>query len=411
MFRHAAICLLILSPVSLFTTQAAPPAVPTSHLAVDVVALKSGKSLRGAVVESRPDGTLLVAVSSDWLKSHDPKWWEQVSKDNTDRETQAWDQLQERLIAWKDAAQAEPRLHFFLTQQQQELDARRKAEDPAPAEFLWIEVPRADLSRTVIAAPERRRVAALAWYAGIANVEQRGFQTLKRDLTTLDFPADAAAPDLSVRLPAWEQSAEEWAARQALVEFSLTEPLEFQGMGTTLTRTGEGAQIDWNTLLTGLLEDQTQSLLNELAGPGSPLAPPQTEQNSSAVREATRLKRRGFRVTRMATLREGEVQVESEFFARVSEPTRWVSVWKGQRVANDLEPRVELEAKIAADPQVQQILQVLQAVGGNSDSVITRAIRHGAAVMDAQAEVDGEFLAFRDRYLQRLDRPRLFVMP
>src|SRR5262245_20868424 len=70
---------------------------PASALCVDVVRLKSGKTMRGAVLHQSVDGSLTMAVSREWLQKTYPDVYQQQVDDQSTVERQAWEQLRDRL--------------------------------------------------------------------------------------------------------------------------------------------------------------------------------------------------------------------------------------------------------------------------------------------------------------------------
>ncbi len=407
------ICLLALTSISPAAPPPLPgpmtsvPVTPVSQLAVDVVPLKQGKPLRGAVLEQRADGSLLMVVAEAWLKQHDPVRHAKLLEDTAQTRQRAWQTTAERIDVALGQPVESPRLRFFLEQEQQRLQKLRDAEKPPVPEFLWVELKRQEISKVVRPAPDRHRIGIFAWYAKLGDIEQRSAASLQKELASLDYPVAGPLPDLGTRLSPREQSDQEWAARLAIVEYGLSDPVEFQGTGDLLVQTGTGKGPDWQAILPALLEQQTQGLLKDLLGQPPIPAPDESARLQSAIARTKQLGRRAFRVTRVdAPATQGQVAVESRFLVQLEDET-WRPVWSCRQFANSSQPREELEQKIAADPQVQAIVRSMQALGLTGDDLLRQAIRHGAATMDAQEQVNGEFLQFRDRYLNRLDGPYL----
>lgn len=396
---------------ALSLAEGAPPAVPVPQLVVDVVTLKQGKPLRGAVVEQHPDGSLLMVVSESWLKAHDAQQYAEVIQEDAKSQQLAWKGVLDRIELRLSEPLESPRLKFFLEQEQSRLSKLRQASSKTP-DFLWIELPRLDVARVIQPSSDRQRLGIMAWYAELPDVETRSVTSIRKELLGLDFALDGPLPDLGSRLSPREQNDAEWSARLAIVEYGLSEPIDFQGTGETLIRTGTGRALDWQAILPGLLEQQTQRLLDELVGVESAPAAAVMEATwlKPAIAETRQLNRHGFRVTRVGSDPvAGKVSVDSRFVARLGDDV-WRTIWTSTHTADNTKNRPELEDKIAADPQVRAILRTVQALNIGSEDVVKQAIRHGAATMDAQAAADTEFYRFRDRYLQRLDGPYLPVI-
>ena len=74
-----ALGMVIASPVV-----AQPKPVGVGHPAVDIVTLKSGRSMRGVVAYQEPNGSVTMVVSREWLGSANPSLMETVLKENQD---------------------------------------------------------------------------------------------------------------------------------------------------------------------------------------------------------------------------------------------------------------------------------------------------------------------------------------
>ncbi len=382
-------------------------------LAVDVVTLKSGRSLRGAVLNRQPDGTLTMAVSRAWLEHADPmEFAKQAERDaNLQRaaRTETRDRIEKELADPPEA----PRLAFFLKQELKRLEKELAAEKPVPPQFLLLDLPPAQVAKTVPASAERQRIALFAWSEGLAGVETTSAQTLRKQLIEAGIGVDGPAPDLSDKLPARPQSDAEWSARLALVEYTLAESLDFQGMGDTLVRTGDGQKISLAAVLPKLLASQVDSLLGDFLEPGR--KPRQNNPRDKdvlrpAIAIAEKNRQHGFRVTRLELNAERlAVAVQTDFVAKL--PDRdWQTIWSQTETADGSKPRPEAEARIADDPQVKTMLESLNGLGLAGDDTLRQAFRVGAATMAAQQAADARFFEFRDRYVKRLDGPML-VLP
>lgn len=379
-------------------------------LAVDVVSLKSGKTYRGAILTRQDDSTVTMAVSGEWLRKSDAKEFDRQSQAARDSQRAAWTQTRDRIAKWLADPPDSKSLTFFLKQELQRLDKELQAETPPETRFLVLEIPGSQVGKIVPAPPDRQRFAIFAWNEGLAGVETRSAAELRKDLLATDIDLDGPLPDLSVLLPAREQSEAEWSARLAIVRYTLDEGLDFQGMGDTLVRTGDGAQLDLAAILPKLLSSQVDSLLGDLLEPGlkpkaSPTAKPQALKPAIAIAEKNH--HIGFRVTRLdLNVDRLAVTVHTEFVAQLASGD-WQPVWKHAESADGSKVRADIENRIANDPQVKTVLESMKGLGAGD--AVTQAIRVGAATMTAQQAADTKFFAFRDRYAKRLDGPPLFV--
>lgn len=408
--RQSSGALLILV-MMVSSSLAQPKSAPRDQLAVDVVSLKSGRSVRGAVLSRGPQGDLSIAVSRAWLKSANPEYYEQQSAANRKAEHAAWVQTRDRLKALLETPPAEQSVASFYQSELSRLDDLLEREEPPEVPFLILDLPAAAVGRVTLAAPERRQLALRGWQAELPDVETRDAASLKQLLLKAAVPLDGPPPDLSDRLPAQPQSDREWSARLALVEYALGKPLDFQGMGSTVVQTRAGEPIELATVLPKLLQEQVNSVIDDLLGNAKPAAKPQDDREwlKPAIAAADRAGANGFRVTRLQLNAETRrVLVETRFVAKLG-PGDWRPVWAASEQMDGTEARPAQEEQIAADPQLKPALKSLQALGLDVDVSLQQAIRVGAATMAAQQAADARFFEIRDRYLRRLDGPRLPV--
>ncbi|MBI1310559.1 hypothetical protein GC176_04560 [bacterium] len=414
---------------------------PQNRLAVDVMRLRSGEKLLGAVLNESSEGTLRVAVQRDWLRKSLPDYYRSVVSDETAAQQKIATELIERIDRWVAEVKSRPpeqtdtkQLLAFLDDQQSQLEQRLKQlQDGATkldattidggleTQFVLLELPRGQVSSHFIQAAEQRRIALLAWRERFREVETLTADQLRAALESrkIDVADNTEPVDLSDRVPPAAQTDDEWAARQAIVEFQLVRPLEFQGTGGALFRTdGDAAQVDLAAMLPQLLQSQlTSQLADLLEEPGlgnagrarkTAKATASTESLGQAIREAEQLGLRGFRVTQLdLDLPRGQARVTEQFVARMP-GKQWKIVWS-ETVAEDArQARAAAEEQIGNDPQVKQLLQIAKQLGGAGDQVKT-AVRFGAATMAAQQSAAARFFTFRDRHTQRLDGPPLRV--
>lgn len=379
-------------------------------LAVDSVTLKSGRPLRGAILSRQPDGTVLMAVSRDWLKQADPKEFDQLSQQSDDEQRAAWADILERIDPLLANPPKSQRLRIFYQRERERIAKLLKDDAPHTTLFLIREISGNHVGKLLPAAPERQRLAMFAWKEGLSKVEAKSAAELQKELDAAGIDIEGALPDLSDRLPVRKQSDAEWSARLAIVCYTFDESLDFQGQGDTLVRTGEGQQVDLAAILPKLLSRDVDLLLNDLFNPGGKAkmkASPGKNAYQSAIRIANQIDQRGFRVTRLDVQAERlAVSVQTEFVVRFADAD-WQPAWKHAESADGTQKRPEVERRIAADPQVKTLLESLKGLGLGADDAVTQAIRVGAATMAAQQAADAKFFEFRERYVKRLDGPVL----
>lgn len=389
-------------------------AIPLSELGADLVAIKKGPRLLGAVLGKNAEGTLSVAVERGWLEGKYPKLFDEESAREIADARKLNEELRDRLDEWRREREESPRLLGFLKDEaarvERLLGEPEKGAKPAASQFMLLRFDADQVERTFIQPPPRKQVALVAWRERLDGVESRPAADLSRELTKRGLrDANDAPIDLSDRLPPQRQSEKEWAARRALVEYAYHKSLDFQGTGDLLVKTGdEKKALDLGQIFTAVLQSQLLDLFDPLADK----KPREASRKGldSATRTAESEELRGFRVTRVnQDLASGRVSVETQFVAQLPGPT-WQPVWSSMQTLDATKPRGDLEKRILADPQVSKALDLIKSTGVlGSDKEINTALRFGAATMEAQQNADTRFFEFRDKYTRRLDGPPLMV--
>jgi hypothetical protein len=414
--------LLVLAGVS--AARADKP-VAVTELAVDQVSLKGGPRLLGAVLGREADGTLAFAVRRAWLKKAHVKFYEQALRDETAETRAAFIELGERIAEWRKVRKNEKELEFFLDKEVERVEKELKALEAGTREedavFVVVDLPPAKIDRVLTQPPQRRRIAQAAWREGLADIETRSTTGLEHELKQKKIePVDDPDALLDL-LPPRRQNDAAWAARQAIVEYRFCKPLDFQGTGDVVVRSGDNVKVDdFAPLIGELLKSVVggDSLEDLLGAPPAGGGRKPTGTNpagekwlASAVKIADSEGVAGFRVTRVEqNLAAKRAAVETRFVGRLPDGS-WKSVWQ-QRVAADAsKPRPDVEQQIENDPRVRAALQLFKTLGAQGDEQVKLAIRFGAATQEAQKEADSRFFEFRDRYLKQLDGPVLRVQP
>jgi hypothetical protein len=390
-----------------------------SRLAADLVKLKSGRTLRGTIAHSEPDGSLTLAVSREWLRKADPKLLVNVEADEARTRPAALEQLRDRIKAELAKVPEESGVATFLRSEAKRIE-KLLAEPTPPAEpaaterpqFVWIELTKKKIAKIAPATADRKQVAGWSWYEKLANVETRDAEDLARELRRKRIDPSQALPDLSDRLPLRVQDEREWSARMALVTDALGKPLEFQGTGDLLVRADRSKNAgDIAPLVAKMFGGQVDSLLKDLLSEGRPAAATSKPPNAwlePAIKEAERDKARAFRATRLDfSLERRQATVNSAFVVQLA-GGKWEILWSDRRTEDGAQARPEMEAGIATDPQVKSALSLFKSLGANGDDQVGSAIRFGAATMAAQQAVNQHFLKFEEPYLRQLDGPPLW---
>ncbi len=408
---RAGLQLIVLGIVIVSPAIAQPKPAGVGHPAVDVVTLKSGRSLRGVVASQEPNGSVTMVVTREWLGSANPTLLETVLKENQDGRRKSWTEARDRIVERQKSPIESPNLVFFLKQEKERVDQLLADRNPPEIDFLWMDVRHETIARIARANPDRQKIALLGWNEHLPHVETRDASSLEKELKNRGVKLEVAPVDLSDRIPPKLQSDEEWAARLAIVEYSLAEPLDFQGMGDVLARTREGEPVNLGDVLPKILQQQLGSVFKDLLSDGRPQQKPKgdTEWLVGAIRQAEREKLHGFKVTRLDIDPNAmRVTVETRFVAKLAE-SRWRTVWQATETGDGTKPRPQAEARIEQDPQLKTAVDSLKSLGLAEGDMLKQAIRIGAATMATQQAADAKFALFRDGYVRRLDGPPLVI--
>lgn len=406
--------LIALAVIGNRSAAAAPPVkkAAAGALAVDAVSLKSGRTIRGAILQKHADRSVTMAVSRAWLQTAHPELFAQQDALDLKTQREAWTEARDRL---KDLLATPPesqQLTFFLQSERDRLETNLTAEEPKRADFFWMEFTNSQVARVNAATTEHQKLAVIAWNEGFVDVETQDAGSLQKELAKRNIRLDGPTPDISSRLPALPQDDREWAARQAVIEYVYRQPLDFQGMGDTLIRTGEGQKPDLTAVFQKVMQQQVDSLLKGLLNEGPSRPEPvksDRELFAPAISAAESAGLRGFRVTRLQMDPDrNRVSVETRFLAKADQ-NRWQTVFITTEVADTSQARPDLEARIKDDPQVKSILETIKTVVLFDDAPLQTALRTGAATMSALQAADQVFFAFTNRYTQHVDRPKLLL--
>ena len=375
------------------------------RLAGDQVLLRNGFKLRGVLFE-QSDKSVTLLVSAKWLSTTNAKLHQSSKRETMAAHEAGLEQLVRRLKA--EPPPAGEAIAPYFKQQLNDAQAEWDKADDVDPEFLWLTLPMKEVLRVDAATPELRQLLTWAWAEELDRAEARSVDELSRDLKARNVSPVGWPRPFIERLPAREQTDNEWAARRALVEYALGSRLDFQGTGDVLVRAGKEAQADAGPLLVDLLKQQLQSQLGDLLGErpakngGNNAA--KAESLAKAIQTAESEKRNAFRATRLELASDlQQASVTTQFVVRLADGS-WRTVFQHTERADAKQVRPEIEKRIQDDPQVKRVLDLTRQLG---DGQIQQAIRFGAATMTAQQTCDREFAAFRDVYLPSLVRPTL----
>ena len=380
------------------------------QLGVDVVSIKDGPRLRGAVLSRDKAGNVTMAVDRDWLKQASAEFHDEFAGRERKETCRSLTQLQDQTKAWLERRPDDGELQFYLNNQLKRLEKEAAALDDksksSPPQFMTVRIPADQVKRLYRQPRARKQVALVAWSERLANVETTSVSELARALRKEGIEPNTQEVDLSDRLASAPQNDRQWAARMAIVEYQFRKPLDFQGTGSLLLRTGEKPQgPNLNDLVGEMLKGELGKNLADLLGGAAGGKSVSGPWYASATKTADKEGLLGVRVTRVnQNLAAKRVSVETRFLARMP-GGKWDTVWSYTETANAAQPRPELEARIAKDPQVQKTLGLIKSIGLAAEQNVQLAMRFGAATMEAQQTAAGQFYKFRDRCLRRLSGP------
>ena len=395
-----------------------------TRFAVDMVTLKSGVRLRGALLGEQPDGTVSMAVQREWLKANRPDMFREATAGEAEQAQRQLSDLENRLQKWIAGRRDVNDLVAFLETELDRVRNQNQTLKKNPGEgldtqFVMLSLRKGQLDFWFAQPPENRHIAGLAWTFRLDDVESRELDDLVAELEKRDIDPKLDQPRLQDRVPGRSQSDREWAARQAVVEFAFGKKVEFQGIGTALFRTGRDAkQIGMEQMLAEMLPQILQSQLGGLAdllnepglGGARPNAPASREPDlSKAIAVAKKEDVAGFRVTQLElNIARQVARVNERFVARMPDG-KWTTVWSATVNGDATQARPGLRERIEKDPQVQQVLKTVKGLGVGLEQQLNTAMQFGAATMEAQQEADKQFGEFRQSFLKRLDSPPLNV--
>ncbi|MAV37093.1 MAG: hypothetical protein CMJ59_16740 [Planctomycetaceae bacterium] len=413
MKRLLANCLVLLLTSGLATGQR--PRGSPKRLAVDVVSVKGGPQLFGAVLSRSADGGLTMAVERAWLEKTYPRYYQELAAGERALATAAREGLTRRIERWQRRRSEDANLVLFLREQAQQVAKPLDAAAATTSQFVMIELAAGEVRNVFRQPPRQRRIAELAWALRLDNVTTRTANHLQRELQKREVDV-AKAPQLADRFGTLPQGEQEWAARMALVEFRLRKKLTFQGEGEYVARTGSGAdKVDLNDLVNQIVGQQLGAQITDILG-GDVAKRPKVEWRKKVIREAEYEGVSGFMVSRlMRDFRRTDkgfvfpdaAVVELSFFAKMPDRS-WRVVWRHQekRVARTVDPR-RAEA-VAAAPRVRTVMEFMKKLGlAGNEKVVDSLLAFGAATMAAQEAGNLAFGRLLLRHTQQLDGPPL----
>lgn len=394
---------------------------PAQKRAVDMAALAGGQRIFGMLAAPPSDDKVVFLVQRQWLQTHQGELYRAATAGEDDRRKQAWKELRQRLLAWRER-RTEPKvfvdfLERSLREAESQLASQEKAAEPTePSQLLMLELPKAKVRNSYLQPPEMRRLLGLAWQERLENTEDLSAAEITEKLKARGVDVERAQPDLSDRLDVQPQTDRQWAAKVAVVEFEILGEPHYQGTGGVLVRAGNDQhRAKVGDLVGELLQDQLGGALGDLlngAGGAARVSPDDRhrEATEKALASASADGFRGVRVSYLdQELANRRVTVDDRFFARMPDDS-WQAIWRQSATLDATQASKEEDERLAADPQVAEILKSVKGLGldANQDLFKT-ALRFGAVTQQAMWATDREMAQFLLKNTRRLIGPPMFV--
>lgn len=418
------IAFLLLSCAFACPSIAQLPDVDDRRLGVDCLKLVGGARIYGfSLGEISPRGTsdasLRFAVQRDWLETtHADLFREALEKEVADRESTK-ESLLRRIDDWiaERHTNTDKELLRFLHSERGRIAGMDVAATNTPV-FMILEISQDQVRELTMAKPQFRHIAGIAYEHDMENIVRTPATLLLKKMQEQGIDPFAEAVDLTDKLPQLPQQTDrQWVARQALVEFQLRKPLEYQGTSSTLLRRNSdnnGAAPDIGSLISQLMSSSSSDAISQL---GAELGLPEFQNQPSSgdqwwkriTDEAEKEGFRGVLVTRLKqNLLSPQVTVETSFLAKESEGNWFIALeFKSSADANQ-QPAERID-RIKDDPQIQSVINTLKTLGLDASDRLEQALRHGAATEFAMNQATGQFFTLLSKHINRLDRPDLVL--
>jgi hypothetical protein len=407
------------------------PSGSRNSLGVDEVKLSSGQKMYGVVMGQNPQRGVTLLVERQWFEKTYAKQYQKHLEEEVKSLKKSRSDILARLNEWqKDRSSDEELIRFIkeektrVAEDQNNVDARSVSKQ----KFTLVKYSPQEIKTLFVQPAERRKIAGCAWQQGLDRVTNRTTKSLTRELKQQGIDIATVKVDLTDQIPAaTNQSDDEWNARVALFEYVLRKELDYQGTSNHLIRIdgqnpvnpqalisqllggGLGLERFQGDLSEGGLIDQLMSELN-IDGDRKRAVSKQTKWWQATTVAAENEGFRGVRITRVNQEFGSPIaKVETFFFAKMA-PGEWKQIASFNASANrDQQDPADI-ARIKEDPQVKQIMGIMQSLGsGGNKNLIDIALRQGAATEQAMLKCDQDFFDFVNRYTVSTESPPLTV--
>ncbi|MCH2181845.1 MAG: hypothetical protein MK108_07560 [Mariniblastus sp.] len=381
------------------------PKTPKNRLGVDVANLSNGKRLYGVLLGKTDRGEVKIAMEREWLKRTHRDLYDLYRAAEVTARQKSTEQLTQRIDRWAQQRAGDALLSTFLEDEKKRIESGNTQPGNEP-QFIVAVIPQDQVRNVFVQPTERRKIVGLAWQNELANPTTTSTTLLRKRLEEKQVDIQNEQVNLARELPPTPQTDKEWSAKVALVEHVFRPPLEYQGTGTMLFRSGE--QADARNLLGPLLGQQnplTRQLTDQL-GLGTPPVKDKPDWWKTAREGAEREGYNGVFVIRMTQdYTSPEVKVDGYFFAKHVDGS-WFEVAHLQAASNVNQESEQALQRLRQEPQVKQIFDTLNQLGlpgGNAQ--IELALRHGAATQTSLAKLRDQFEKLLGNYTGQLDVP------
>lgn len=394
---------------------------PVQKRAVDMAVLAGGQRIFGMLAAPPSDDQVVFLVERQWLQTHQRELYRADTAGEDDRRKQAWKDLRQRLLAWRER-RTEPKVFVdFLERSLREAESQlasqeKAAEPPEPSQLLMLELPKAKVRNSYLQPPEMRRLLGLAWQERLENTEDLSAAEITKQLKARGVDVERAQPDLSDRLDIQPQTDRQWAAKVAVVEFEILGEPHYQGTGGVLVRAGDDQHRPKVGDLVGeLLQDQLGGALGDLlnGADGAARVAPEDRHREATEKALASAAADGFHGVRVSYLDQElanrRVTVDDRFFARMPDDS-WQEIWRQSATLDATLASKEEDERLAADPQVAEIMKAVKGLGLDAhQDLFKTALRFGVVTQQAMWATDREMAQFLLTNTRRLIGPPMFV--
>jgi len=358
---------------------------------MDQLRLQDGTALLGMAIAEMPPQLL---VRTAWLQAKYPELVAARIQPELKRQAvERFRDLRELLEPEQGAEVAQGPEAMQRASLLQEVLERLDPEQPPMPRWVIFQSARARYRKGELQPAARRDVCRRAFLYGIADVEEREWTSLVKELQAMSTPPTVALPDLTpaVKAPGAEVQRDQILAAMDVRLNAVTSLIQTGGLFVD-----EGQRPDPAALiqmaLNQNLEGSLQALLNEVAGGPLKPQPEAGESLEAAFRAVERKSHRTLLVSDVQfDLNAGTAVVRRRLFFRGSEK-RWSLMHQveGNASVRDVQP--DQIQPLENDPQIQQIATLVKAMGIDNGQMQT-ALRMGSVVQAAQTQAKSLFEA------------------